>query len=331
MQIPGIDLTEFLARAGFSPHEAVVHAHELTGGASKDIWRVDVEAGHRREAFVLRRQSHQLAQGALALPQEYAVMRAAFEAGVRVPEPLSLARDADGRDYFLMRFVEGETIAPRLFRKDAFAAARATIPKQLGPCLAPVHRVPIDARLTEALGPPREGHPAAICLEQFELAYRVLTRNPHPALELALRWLATHLPAEHDLALVHGDFRLGNFIFGNDGIRAILDWELAHFGDPAEDLAWLAVRAWRYGRDDRPVAGLTTREALRESYAAAGGVAVSAERFRWWEVFGNLRWGVITLMQAVHFLDGNTRDLEKAAIGRRTAEVEAELLNLIED
>ena len=175
-------------------------------------------------------------------------------------------------------------------------------------------------------------------LDRFETSYRAITLDPHPAFELAFRWLRRNLPPSGEPRLVHGDFRIGNVIFGPEGLRSVLDWEIAHICDPMEDLAWVCVRAWRFGNDDLPVGGVGRREDLWKAYEAAGGNKVDPAAAIWWEVFGNLRWGIITIMQSRGFLDESSRkklspgaQLELAAIGRRTAETEWELLNLIEN
>ncbi len=326
-----IDLTPFLAQLGVAAGEAVKNPRELSGGASKDLWLFEVEIDGAPRPYVLRRAFQPARQGALDIHGEYTVMRAAFDAGVHAPEPLYEATDADGLPFFVMEFLEGETLAPRLLRRDEYAQARGLMARQLGEFLAPIHAVAPDAALQEILGPLPEGNPAALALQLYEAAYRDAARNPHPVFELGLRYLAARVPEPTGLCLVHGDYRLGNVMFGPDGLRTILDWELCHWGDPLEDLGWLTVRAWRFGHDAQPVAGCGSRDALYAGYEAAGGQPVDRERAHWWEVFGNLRWGIITVMQAVNFVDGTTRDLEKGAIGRRASEVEAELLNLIRE
>ncbi len=147
--------------------------------------------------------------------------------------------------------------------------------------------------------------------------------------ELAFRWLRQRLPDAAHRTLVHGDYRIGNVMFGPEGTRAILDWELSHIGDPAEDLGWLCVRAWRFGNDDLPVGGIGRRETLLAAYRDAGGAPISAERVRFWEVFGNLKWAIICIAQAKTHLDGLVKSVELASLGRRTAETELELLELI--
>ena len=130
-------------------------------------------------------------------------------------------------------------------------------------------------------------------------------------------------------ALVHGDFRIGNVLFGPEGLRVMLDWELAHIGDPAEDMGFICVKSWRFG-GPKPVGGIGDRAELFDAYEQAGGAKVDPEWVRFWEVFGNLRWGIICISQARTYLDRRSDSVELASIGRRTAETEWELLSLID-
>ncbi len=152
--------------------------------------------------------------------------------------------------------------------------------------------------------------------------------EPHPAIELGLRWLDQNRPPSHRTTVVHGDFRLGNLIVGPDGLRAVLDWELAHLGDPLEDLGWLCVRAWRFG-ESKPVGGFGEYDELFGSYAVASGTEVDPEVVRWWQILGTLKWGVMCIMQASSHLGGWSRSVELAAIGRRVCENEHDLLELL--
>ena len=170
--------------------------------------------------------------------------------------------------------------------------------------------------------------PAKNEVELWEKHYRAAAPNPHPVFELAFRWLRAGLPQAAAETLVHGDYRLGNFLYTEEGLQGVVDWELAHWGDPMEDLGWLSVRSWRFGGQE-PVAGLAPRAEFFRLYEEAGGLPVDRDRVRFWEVFGNLRWGIITIAQAVAYISGQSRSVELASIGRRTAETEYELLNLI--
>ena len=131
------------------------------------------------------------------------------------------------------------------------------------------------------------------------------------------------------MVVVHGDYRLGNFIVDpTHGLRAVLDWELSHLGDPGEDLGWVCMRFWRCV--DRPGArGLGPRQRVFDAYAGAGGQRLDPEGALYWEVFGNLRWAIVTLGQAHRHLSGEEESLELASIGRHCAEVEWELLRFL--
>jgi aminoglycoside phosphotransferase (APT) family kinase protein len=349
-------LGAFLRRAHGARAVRVEGLRRLTGGASRQTWSFDAVIERQAGApetvpLILRRD---LAPGATYMTQavECRLLAAVHAAGVPVARVHREGDDSLGVPFFLMERVEGETIARRILRDEAFATARGRLIGDLAAALARIHRVPLAEDGLDALLPAPAGGtiPAAAECDRYERLYRSLTLDPHPAFELAFRWLRAHLPPAESVptpasgtapagtessttarrVLVHGDFRLGNIIVGAEGLRAVLDWELAHVGDPTEDLAWLCLRSWRFGNDDRPAAGLASREALWAAYEAAGGAPVDPARARFWEVFGNLRWGVICIVQSRRHLDGQSRSVELAAIGRRVAETEWELLQLMD-
>jgi len=312
------DLAE-TAAAHLGEGVRVADVAPLAGGASRESWRFDaVLPGGERIPLVLRRDP-QGREDPEARRREWEALRAAHAHGVPVPEPL-WRRDGE----LVMRRVEGEAIPRRVLRDHA--AVHGRLADQLAAALAATHAIPLSA--LPALPVP-DGPPAAAAVEALERQLDA-TGEAHPALELGLRWLRAHLPAPRPPALVHGDFRLGNFLVGPEGLTAVLDWELCHAGDPIEDLGWLCIRSWRFGNDARPAAGVATRGRLRAAYAAAGGATVDADELRFWEVFGNVRWGVICILQAGVHLSGERPSLELAAIGRRTCEPEWDLLAMLD-
>lgn len=334
MRWEAVDLGPFLAETFGNAQAEVANLQRLSGGASKEIWSFDVNVdGGEKDVrrFVLRRSPAGVGGASLSLPAEFAVMKAADDQDVRLPKPYFCGKDDDGNDYSIIEHVKGETLAPRLFRDDRYAEARKQIPRQLGELLAPIHRIPMSSELEKVLGKGPEGNPAEFVLDQYEKIFRAVAFDPFPVFELAFRYLRRRLPESRRVCVLHGDYRLGNIIFDETGIVSILDWELAHIGDPLEDLAWTMVRAWRFGHDDQDVAGLGPREELIAGYEAAAGEKIDEDNLHWWQYFGNLKWGVITLIQAAPYVQGQSKDLEKGVIGRRAAEVEAELLNLMKD
>jgi aminoglycoside phosphotransferase (APT) family kinase protein len=260
--------------------------------------------------------------------QEFDLLEAAATAGVPVPRVLWCGGDDPvlGASFFVMEFVEGETIGRKILRDADLAHAREVLPEHLAEAAARLHTMDAAAL---GLRAPEGGRAGAAELARYAEILHGIAPDPHPALELAIRWLGARMPAPRRTTVVHGDYRLGNVIVDRRGLRAVLDWELTHAGDPMEDLGWLCVRSWRFGADDKPVAGLCERERLFAAYERASGAPVDPAAVRWWEVFGNFKWGVICIMQAQTFLNG-VKNVELAALGRRIVEMELELLDLME-
>jgi aminoglycoside phosphotransferase (APT) family kinase protein len=301
----------------------IAELRRLSGGASRETWSFDaVDADGAREALVLRRDpSAQVGQSERAT--EFEVLRAVVDAGVLAPDVRFLLEPADGLGKgFVMARVDGETIPRRILRDDDYAAARDVLAAHCGEQAARIHAVPV-ASLPEL--------PVLDAAAQLEQYRQVLDGigEPHPAFELALRRLAHAPPTVAEPRLVHGDFRNGNLVVGPEGLRAVLDWELTHLGDPVEDLAWCCVRSWRFGVTDRVVGGFGDLEDLRRAYTDAGGASVEPDRLAWWEVFGTLKWGLICGLQAHTHLGGLVRSVELATLGRRIAETEWDLLGLL--
>jgi aminoglycoside phosphotransferase (APT) family kinase protein len=324
-------LCEFLERSHGARSVRLEGLRLLTGGASRQTWSFDATIedaqGRMTTLPLVLRSDPRRGPNFMERELEYRLLEAAGVAGVPVPRVHLMGDKSLGVPFFLMERVEGETIPRRLLRDDEYAEARRVMTGQLAAILAKVHRVP----LVEGLTAPAEGRsPAEEEIARFEQTYRAIAPEPHPAFELAFRWLRQNLPRTSERVLVHGDYRIGNVIFGPEGARALLDWELAHVGDPMEDLGWICVRSWRFGNDDLPVGGLGSREEFFRAYEEAGGFPVDAARVRFWELFGNLRWGIICISQARTYLEGLSASVELASIGRRTAETEWELLALME-
>jgi aminoglycoside phosphotransferase (APT) family kinase protein len=305
-----------------------VELSPIPGGASRETWLVEVaESGGRERRWVLRRDP----KGSVSLVpigDEYALIRAAAGAGVPVPEPLAFEPDGGRFDSagMLMGFVEGTSVGPRILKKPEYEGARGRLTVQLAEALAGIHS--IDPADLDGVLPAPAGDPALVQLEEWERQLDEIG-EPLPAVELGLRWLRANAPDPVGPRLVHGDFRLGNFIVDEDGLGAVIDWELAHLGDPAEDIGWLCIRSWRFGNDASPVAGVGRLDEFISAYEAAGGRKVDRDRVRYWEVFGNAKWAVICARQAHDHLTGARRSHELASLGRRVCEPEWDLLELI--
>jgi aminoglycoside phosphotransferase (APT) family kinase protein len=286
----------------------------MLGGASRETWSFALDG----RPLVLRWDPPGAVRGG-AMEREGALLRAAKAAGVPVPEVVAASDDPSllGAPWLVMERLYGETIARRILRDQEYAGARSQLTSQLGAALAALHSASIDVDL------PTDDDVLASMRALLDAA-----TEPHPAFELGLRWLAERRPPSTGRTAVHGDCRLGNVMVDRDGLVGVLDWELAHVGDPAEDLGWLCVRSWRFG-GPLPVAGVGTREELLSAYADAGGRPIDLGTLAWWEAYGTLRWGVICVQQAAQHLTGAVRSVELATIGRRVCEVELDLLDLV--
>ena len=287
----------------------------LSGGASRETWAFTA-AGR---PLILRRDPPGRPAEFGSMAVEAAAIGAAAGAGLAVPEVVAV--DDGGRlgsAGMVMARIEGETLARRILREPGFAAARAALIGQLARFMAGLHRIPADV----------PGLPEPDPLAYLEEMYAEVD-DVSPTFDTALRWLHGHRPTRREPALVHGDLRLGNVIVGPDGLRAVIDWELVHAGDPAEDLAWTCVKAWRFGAAPE-AAGVGSIDELLGAYHEAGGPSLERTTFDWWLVEKTLQWGVMCMKQAAAHLTGAARSVELAAIGRRVAEQEWDLLELLD-
>ncbi len=302
----------------------------LSGGASQETWAFSVTGPDGKRNFILRRapggtSAISPSGNAIGLPTEAAVITAARAAGVTAPEVITVLTPEDGAGTgYVMARVEGETLARRILRDTQFDAIRGRLAHQCGEAMARIHATPAEAvpQLPRISGQTQ--------LRQYYERYQAYDQ-PKPVFELAFKWLQDKLKDDTQLVLVHGDFRNGNIMVHPDqGLNAVLDWELAHIGDPLEDLGWICVNSWRFGVSGRTAGGFGSVEDLLAGYRAGGGsAAFTAEDVKVWEVFGTLKWGIMCMSMYEAFRTGFDRSVERAAIGRRSSETEIDLVNLL--
>jgi len=314
------------------PPGEVTNLTRVTGGATKATWSFDARIGDRIVPLILQQPVPRALQPGdpmsrlphVAGAADAALMAAAARAGVPAPRVRVVLDPEDGLGAgYLTERIEGETLGARINRDPCLAGARAAMAGQCGTILAAIHAMATDTF------PFLVEQDATAELEVYRDIWDSFDQ-PQPVIELGFRWAAERVPAPSRRVLVHGDFRNGNFIVGPDGIRAVLDWEIAHIGDPMADLGWLCVRTWRFG-GRQPVGGFGRREELFEAYERAGGGRVDADRVRFWEAFGCLKWSVMCMMKGQSHLRGAERSLEQLAIGRRAEEPLRDFLALVEE
>jgi aminoglycoside phosphotransferase (APT) family kinase protein len=299
---------ELEARLG-SP---VASMHLLPGGASKEAWAVESD---NERLLVRRAGGGVIHEGTLSLESEFRVLEAAVEAGVKAPRPVAYLGELGGREAFAMEFVDGETIGRRIVRDPPTG-----LETQLAEELAKIHAIP-----PERLPFLHSGDVVERFVHEVDSV-----GDPHPAIEYGLWWLRKNRPDSLPDVVSHGDFRIGNVAVSDRGLECILDWEFAHLSDPREDVGWPLVRAWRFGADDRHLGGVGEVEPYLDRYAELTGREISEEELTWWEILGNVKWATGCLTQCRRHLTGLDRSVEYAVLGRMAAEMEYELLDLIE-
>ena len=295
----------------------------LTGGASKEIWKFEVSKNKQTTKMILRRGSGIEGPLAIKTADEARIQKEVIKVGAPVPIILAVSKNEEELgDSYIMHFVEGESIARKILRDEEYKKALPVLAYQCGEAIAKIHNVDIN---NFSFLPKK---PAEDQLEDLYSTYQSF-EQPSPVFEYAYLWLKEQDFGNFQESLVHGDFRLGNIIVNAEGLQSIIDWELAHIGNPLQDLGWVCGNSWRFGKNDKVVGGFGELEDLLEGYNSVSKLKVNKEMVRCWQVFGTFRWGVICLIQAYAHLNGTINSIEKAAIGRRVSETEIDIVDLL--
>ena len=327
-------LAEFLSLLWAEPVE-IENLQPASGGARRqnlffDAQRTNERTGNTERLSLVATITPNQAMQVMDVEVEADTLRVAEAAGAPVPHVIGSSGDPSfvGGPFFITQRLDGETIPRRVLRLvQGSPGLGSKLAHQCGDALARLHGID-PSRGRAELSRPGPNSPAEHAVAMTEALMDVLLQ-PSPAYALGLRWLARHLPDPPDrTAILHGDFRNGNIIVNEQGLRAALDWEVAKIGDPMEDLAWLCMRMWRFRNDALEVGGFGTASDLRSGYEAAGG-QWRQESFHWWKVLCTLRWGLGLAGQAAAHLDGTVPSIVMAASGRRVAELEYDTLMLI--
>ena len=312
------DFQEFLEN---SLQQKIKQLIPLTGGASADINRIIL--ANDGELIVRRTLSQE--KSVMAIPKilEAKIQKVVKKNGAPVPDIIfEFSEGEEIGEGYVMEAIPGETIPRKILRDKKFASAREKLPFEIGKSLAKIHQTQLDdlkaldqVTFSDSLGK----------LFQVYLSFN----QPQPVFDLAFKWLEAQKLTEYGDVLVHGDFRFGNFIISEENLESIIDWELAHIGNPMEDLGWLCVRSWRFGNVEKRVGGLGDIKDLIAGYESNSDIKIDESQLDIWQLYGSLRWGVICMMQTFAHLSGMVNSVEKAAIGRRVSETEFDLMNMI--
>lgn len=256
------------------------------GGAARETYAFTALTPGGERRLVLRRDPPS-SLIVTARDVEFHALARAHAAGLPVPRPLHLAADPEILDAsgFVMEAIEGGRAAG-LFEPDPYGAAREAVGRELFATLGRLHALVPDEEDRARL----PAWDAAGRLAWWRETIEANSARPEPVAAAALRWLEAHVPPPSGPpALVHGDFRSGNFLVGPDNrLLAVLDWEMAHVGDPMEDLAWAADPLWGHGDAERVAATLPLGQAVA-LWEAESGRRFAWETWAWWRLFAGLQ------------------------------------------
>jgi aminoglycoside phosphotransferase (APT) family kinase protein len=322
-------LQHFLAQAKGEKDLRIVELSRLSGGTVQQNWRVEVESSAGAARWVLRTAEAMGVKDSLNASQEHEVMKAAHAAGVRMPAPLWCCADPAvlGQNFFVMDFLDGMAEPHKLFGSLTSAEQGERIVEQVGEALGRMQAVKPGAGVLPFLKKP--GKDVAKETVSYLRAYLDSHELPHPAIEFGLRWLETNAPPANDIVLCHGDFRTGNYMVKDGQLQGLLDWELAHWGDPHEDLGWLCQRFFRFGQVGLKAGGMAGSAALYRGYERTSGRRIDPEVMAYWDIMANVKWAAVSLQQAARYTSGSVDAFELALVGLGTAEMEMEALDLI--
>ena len=312
------DFQEFLEN---SLQQKIKQLIPLTGGASADINRIILA----NDDELIVRRTLSLEKSVMAIPK---ILEAKIQKVVKkngAPVPAIIFEFSEGEEIgegYVMEAISGETIPRKILRDEKFSTAREKLPFEIGKSLAKIHQTQLDD--LKAL----DQVTFTDSLEKLFQVYLSFNQS-QPVFDLAFKWLEAQELTDYGNVLVHGDFRFGNFIISEENLESIIDWELAHIGNPMEDLGWLCVRSWRFGNVEKRVGGLGDIKDLIAGYESNSDIKIDESQLDIWQLYGSLRWGIICMMQTFAHLSGMVNSVEKAAIGRRVSETEFDLMNMI--
>ena len=327
-------LGAFLSEVSGCDSLEIISLERLGGGAVQENYALDALFGGGtmvgRQELVLRTDAPSGVAASRSRADEFAVLKVAWEAGLKVPEPLWVCDDDSriGRAFYVMRRLPGDARGHKLVRDQALDAVREPLVERLGEELARLHAIePPHPELEGLPQPPLS--PAHSRIQEYR-GYLDKLPDPQPTLEWGLRWLERKAPTSDDVVLCHCDYRTGNYLVNDGELSGILDWEFASWSDPLEDIAWFCARCWRFGQWHQEAGGMGSRAAFYGGYERISGKSINRELIPYWEVMATVRWAIIALQQGHRHTSGEQTSLELALTGRMVPEMELDILMQIE-
>jgi len=299
----------------------------LTGGASSATWSFD----YHQTPLILRQKTTnaddlEFKRSPVGLKAEGELIALAGKQGVNTPVVYAVT-DPDSAlgESMLMNRMKGEALPQVLFKDPQYQPALSKLTDECAQAMARIHSLPLAGLEAEL----EVKTPASVTEGLKEL---VMTfGNNNPVLSCALKWMTDNCPDSEESVLVHADFRMGNLLLDSNGIAAVLDWELAHIGDPISDISHLCAPPWRFGRYSKEVGGFGNIADLVAAYEGHSGRRVDPKRLSWWRVQASVNWCVMCMIMANIWRSGADREFERSVIGTRVSESEIDILLLFDE
>ena len=310
--------------------DSLLKLERLSGGASQETYRITIASSEGDRLLAMRRaaggEEGEITAQHPGLAVEALLMQVARAQGVPEPKVHYVLQPQDGIGAgFIMQWLEGEALGARIVKAPELDAVRPQLAHMFGVTLARIHSIDLQATgLDQHL---QHLTPEDYVRQTWE-RYQAF-ETPQPMIDFTARWLLDNLPSNYTPSLVHNDYRNGNVMVDTSGIVAVLDWEVAHIGDPMRDLGWMLTHSWRFGRAHLPVGGFGTADDFYAGYESVTGVAVDPQAVKFWQVFGSFWWAVGCLGMAEHYRNGPDQSVERPGIGRRSSECQVDCVNLL--
>jgi len=286
----------------------------ISGGASRQTFRFRLtwtEAGAPRERRMILRRDPPASLIDTERRVEFEAYRAFFGSRVPVPEMIWLEEGTEALDlpFSVAEEIIGFEAAPALLWTEPYLASHESLARNKWTILGEIARAdPFALGLDRVMPPP---DPVGCWARELDMWEQVLDEDqaePLPITRAAIRWLRAHPPAPaQKIGVVHGDFRTGNFLYDRQGgIHGVLDWEMAHLGDPLEDLGWSLNPVWNFKRN--LAGGLVPDAVAIAHWEAASGLKADPAAVHWWTLFNCVKGQAIWISSARAWIDGGNRE-----------------------
>jgi aminoglycoside phosphotransferase (APT) family kinase protein len=299
-------LGDFLARRWGKP-VSIEGLRRFHGGAARETYRFDAVMAEGARGLVLRRDPPSSLIETERRP-EFDALAAFHGTEVPVPEPLFIDETGAelGSPGFIMAEVPG-LHAGQMFTPEPYGEHAAAIGEQMFTILGRIHAR--DPAALPGLPVPAVEDCWRVRLDHWRRAAEADAIGPEPILQAGIRWLTRNPPPPPArVTIVHGDYRSGNFLVDDRGrIGAVVDWEMVHFGDPLEDLAWAMDPLWAHGHDGRP-GGTVDEAAAIATWERSSGLEANPQALRWWRVYAQVMGLAIWISSAREVADGRSID-----------------------